>query len=136
VEDVWRTPVLPAVRQAVPAWALAALVSGVPSTAHALVTGRDVLAATRAAGVLATGRPSVVGGVVAHAAISALWTAVLVAVHRHRPFGVRGGVVAGLLIAALDLGALAPEEIRALPQLPQWLDHVVFGAVVGAVLEK
>ncbi|TWP46800.1 hypothetical protein FKR81_34955 [Lentzea tibetensis] len=115
------------------AWALAAVIGGAPSTAHALLTGRDPLAATRAAGAI-LGRPGVAAGVAAHVLISAWWTLVLAAAHRRRPLGAASGAVAGLLIAALDLGVLAPAEIRALPQWPQWLDHVVFGAVAGATL--
>ena len=35
--------------------------------------------------------------------------------------------------AALDLGVVARRypAIRALPQGPQWADHLLFGAVVG-----
>jgi hypothetical protein len=44
--------------------------------------------------------------------------------------------LAGLAIAALDLGVLGRRvpRIRALPLLPQVLDHVAYGATVGAVL--
>lgn len=56
------------------AGAIAAVVSGLPSTTHALFTGADVLAATRAAGTLLPGRrdrPGVVAGLIAHLAVSA-----------------------------------------------------------------
>jgi hypothetical protein len=44
--------------------------------------------------------------------------------------------LAGLAIAALDLGAVGRRvpRIRALPLLPQVLDHVAYGATVGAAL--
>ena len=70
--------------------------------------------------------------------MAALWTAVLAAVLRPRG-RLRGAVAggsAGLGIAALDLGVVARRlpAVRALPQAPQWADHVAFGALAGAVL--
>ncbi|KDN24217.1 hypothetical protein [Amycolatopsis rifamycinica] len=123
------------------AGAVAAVVSGIPSTAHALFTGGDVLAATRAAGTLLPGRrgrPGVVAGFVAHVVVSAAWTGVLAAVARHRRLGAGGGAVAGLAIAVLDLGiaARAYPAVRDLPRGPQILDHLVFGAVTGALLDR
>ncbi len=116
---------------------VAGVLSGVPSTLHALATGGDVLAATRAAGTLLPGRrATVVRGAVAHLVLTAGWTAVLAAVHRRWPFGVVGGAVAGLAVAVLDLetaGRRYP-AIRALPRAPQYADHLAFGALVGAVL--
>ncbi len=115
----------------------AGVLSGLPSTVVALAQGHDVLAATRAAGTLVPGRrdrPGLVAGVAVHAALTVVWTALLSAVLRR----VRGGAVAGVLggaaIGALDLGVLARRypAIRALPQGPQWADHLAFGAVVGA----
>lgn len=120
---------------------IAAVVSGVPSTAHALFTGGDVLAATRAAGTLLPGRrhrPGVVAGLVAHIFVSAFWTGVLAAAGRRHRLGVLRGAAAGLAIAALDLGVAgrAYPAVRALPTLPQVLDHLVFGAVTGALLDR
>ncbi|MEU5695076.1 hypothetical protein [Actinosynnema sp. NPDC020468] len=104
-----------------------------PSTVHALVTGGDALAATRAAGAL-LGAPTVPRGVAAHVAVSAGWTLVLrAAARRWTGSGVVGGAVAGLAIAVLDLEVVRVPAIRALPRLPQYLDHVVFGAVVGGL---
>ncbi|CCH30595.1 hypothetical protein ABZ816_39745 [Actinosynnema sp. NPDC047251] len=116
-------------------WFRAAVLGGAPSTVHALLTGRDALAATRAAGTL-LGAPGVVRGVLAHVGVSAVWTCALAAVDRRRPLGAAGGAVAGAAIAWLDLvvlGRLFP-AVRALPRGPQWADHVVFGALVGASL--
>ncbi|WP_410640914.1 hypothetical protein [Amycolatopsis sp. lyj-346] len=123
------------------AGAVAAVVSGIPSTAHALITGRDVLAATKAAGTLLPGRrnrPGVAAGLIAHVVVSAAWTGVLAAIARHHRLGAGGGALAGLAIAALDLGiaARAYPAVRALPRGPQILDHLVFGAVTGALLDR
>ncbi|AEK44546.1 hypothetical protein AMES_5837 [Amycolatopsis mediterranei S699] len=117
------------------------MVSGIPSTAHALLTGRDVLAATRAAGTLLPGRrtrPGVAAGLIAHVVVSAAWTGVLAAIARHHRLRAGGGAIAGLAIAALDLGiaARAYPAVRALPRGPQILDHLVFGAVTGALLDR
>jgi hypothetical protein len=123
------------------AGAIAAVVSGLPSTAHALLTGGDVLAATRAAGTLLPGRrdrPGVTAGLIAHVFVSAVWTVVLTAADRRRRLGVVRGAAAGLAIAALDLGiaARAYPAVRSLPRVPQILDHLVFGAVTGALLHR
>jgi len=122
------------------AGAIAAVVSGIPSTTHALLTGGDILAATRAAGTLLPGRrdrPGIIAGLIAHVVVSAAWTGVLTTIARHRRLGAGGGAVAGLAIAALDLGiaARAYPAVRALPRGPQILDHLVFGVVTGALLD-
>jgi hypothetical protein len=121
------------------AGAAAASLSGIPSTAYALATGRDPLEATRAAGTLLPGRrdrPGVLQGAAVHVLVSAGWTTVLAAIARHHRLGATGGAAAGLLIAALDLEVIGRTRplIRALPRLPQWLDHAAFGAIAGALL--
>ena len=119
---------------------VAGVLSGAPSTLHALVTGGDVLAATRAAGTLLPGRrdrPGVVAGAVAHGVVTVWWVGVLALVTRGRRLGPWRGALAGAGIAALDLGVIAPRRspaIAALPQAPQWADHLAFGALVGASL--
>jgi len=130
-----------ALRRAVRAGAIAAVVSGVPSTTHALLTGHDVLAATRAAGTLLAGRrdrPGVTAGLVADLLVSTFWTAVLAAIARRHRLGALRGASAGLVIAALDLGVAgrAYPAVRALPHAPQVLDHLVFGAVAGVLLDR
>lgn len=140
------------VRPPVPlVWAAAALCSGLPSTVHALATGGDPLQATRAAATLVPcrrdcqdqrnrrdvrNRREVMTGAAVHLVVSAGWTAVLAAVDRRRGLGLLGGVKAGLLIAALDLEVIGRTRpaIHALPRLPQWLDHIAFGAIVGVLL--
>jgi hypothetical protein len=122
------------------AGAIAGAVSGAPSTVHALVTRRSPLDAVRAAGTLLLGedappRRLVVAGVAAHGVVSLGW-GVALAVVLPRRRAVLCGAVAGLAIAGVDLGVLGGRwpRIRALPLLPQIADHVVYGAVVGAVL--
>lgn len=127
--------------RAVRAGAVAAVVSGIPSTVYALLAGDDVWAATRAAGTLLPGRrnrPGVAAGLIAHVAVSAFWTCVLAAATSRHRLGAGGGAAAGLAIAALDLGiaARAYPAVRALPHGPQILDHLVFGAVTGALLDR
>jgi hypothetical protein len=144
VEFRIRAPLRPAwwhgePRRIVTAGAIAAVCSGLPSTLHALATGGDLLQATRAAATLLPGRrdrPGVVAGVAVHIVVSAGWTVVLTVVDRRRRLGPLGGGAAGLLIAALDLevAGRAHPEIRSLPRVPQWLDHVAFGAIVGTLL--
>jgi hypothetical protein len=121
----------------VKAGAVAAVLSGLPSTVHAALTGREVLAAARAAGTLMPGGKSdVVAGVAAHLVVSAGWTVVLAAVNRRCGLGVLGGAAAGLVIAAVDLEFFGRRysAIQELPRIPQWLDHVAFGAIVGGML--
>lgn len=119
---------------------VAGVVSGVPSTLHALVTGRDPLAATLAAGALVLPRerrplPLVVVAVPVHFAISLWWAFLLSRVLRGRASVVRGAL-GGVVIAAVDLRLpgrrFAP--VRRLALGPQVADHVVFGAVVGGMV--
>ena len=116
------------------------MLSGAPSTVHALATGRDPLAATKAAGaILLPGSrrtlPLVLAAVPVHLALSLGWALVLERVGARNP--VRGAA-AGLAIAALDLGVAAAyfPRVRTLPLLPQVLDHLAYGVVVGTVLER
>lgn len=118
----------PGVSAPVRRFLVAAVLSGVPSTIHALATGADPLRATRAAGSLVGG--GVREGVLVHVVVSAWWAFLLT---RLGVRGVVGGAVAGLLIAALDLEIIGRRNprLRALPKAPQWLDHVVFGVLVA-----
>ena len=139
------------------AGAIAGVVSGLPSTLHAVLTGRDPLAASRAAGnlVLPAGAPPahlLLAGAAVHTVVSLGWGTVLgVALPRLlAPPAIAGsgvtpwwrgawwGALAGLGIAALDLGLLGRRRplIRDLPVLPQVADHLAFGAVTGAVVAR
>jgi hypothetical protein len=119
------------------AWAAA--LSGIPSTAHAFATGRDPFEAARAAGTIllpweTRPRRLFAAAVPVHLGISLAWTIVL------DRAGVRGalrGGIAGLAIAALDLGVAARRypRIRKLPLGAQLADHAAFGAVAGRLLQ-
>ena len=131
-----------ALRVGLRAGAVAAVLSGAPSTVHALATGRSPVEAIRAAGTLllpddAAPAGLAAAGVVAHSAISLGWGVVLTAALPSRRTIV-WGTLAGLAIAGLDLGLLARRwpRIRALPTAPQVADHVAFGALVGAVVSR
>ena len=127
-------------RDAIAAGAWAAALGGAPSTVHALVRGRDPLEATRATGAILLPRETrtsrlVVAAVPIHLALSIGWALVL------ERLGLRGagrGAVAGLAIAAIDLGLVGRcvPSIDALPAAPQAADHVLYGTIVGFVLAR
>jgi hypothetical protein len=120
--------------------AIAAALSGAPSTLHALAAGRDPLEATLAAGsILLPGETRrsrlLAAAVPVHVGLSLGWT---VAIDRAGIRGARAGALAGLAIAALDLGLVGRRlpRLRALPLAPQLADHVAFGAIAGALLDE
>jgi hypothetical protein len=128
------------VRGALRAGLWAAALSGAPSTLHALVTRRDPLEPTLAAGSLLlpleTRRGRLFAAAVpVHLAVSLAWALVLERVHVR---GAARGAVAGIGIAAVGLGAgraLSP-RFRELPVLPQVADHLAYGAIVGVLLDR
>ena len=123
------------------AGAAGATLAGLPSTAVTLARGEDVLEGARAAGaiVVPRARPAaqLAAAVPVHLALSFGWAAVLAAT---LPQGREPecGALAGLAIAALDLGVIGRRipAIRALPQGRQWADHVAFGLAVGVTLRS
>ena len=116
--------------------AVAAALSGLPSSAHALATRRSLLASTRAAGTL-LGRATVPRGAVAHAGISTGWTMLLAGVLPRR-WPLAWGAVFGVGIAALDLAVARRSfpAIAALPVVPQLADHVAFGVLAAAAIDR
>ena len=125
------------VKATVAAWA----VSGAPSTVLALVRHDDVLGPSIAAGTLVPGRrdrPGLLAGLAAHTAVTAAWAPLVATVAARRRHPAVVGIAAGLAIAALDLGVIAQRypAVAALPQGPQWADHIAFGAVVGWVAAR
>jgi hypothetical protein len=127
---------------AVVAGTVAALVSGVPSTLHALRTGADPLEASRAAGTLllrkeTRSRRLLAAAALVHGSVSLGWALVLAATLPARRTAAAGGL-AGAAIAALDLGLVERRfpRVRRLPLLPQLADHVSYGLVVGSVLAR
>ena len=129
-------------RDALAAGSVAAVASGVPSTAHAILTGANPLEASLAAGTLLLGdeqRASrlLPAAMTAHAGLSLGWALVFAAVlPRRRPLA--WATAAGLAIAALDLGVVGRRfpRIRSLPLAPQIADHVAYALTVAAVLER
>jgi hypothetical protein len=120
------------------AWAAA--LSGIPSTVHALATGRDPFEAVLAAGSVLLPREAsrvrlVAAAVPVHLVLSLGWT---LALDRAGVRTARGGALAGLAIAALDLGVAgdAFPRVRALPLGPQLADHAAFGAIAGLLLGR
>jgi hypothetical protein len=135
-------PARPRLRDGLAAGAVGAVVSGIPSSVHALATGRDPLAATLAAGSLLLPRETrrtrlLLAAAPLHVAISLGWGIVLARVLPRRPAAL-AGAGAGLAIAALDLGVVGRRfpRIRALPLGPQLADHVVYGITVATVLRR
>ena len=71
-----------------------------------------------------------------HAAVSLFWTAVLTALLPSRRV-VAWSLVAAACIALFDLRVIAPAffpDVAALAFGPQFADHLMWGACVGAVL--
>ena len=125
------------IRDGLRAGATAAVVSGAPSTAWAVLTRRDPLEATVAAGSIVLPREKrrgrlVLAAVPVHVAVSLGWGVVL---SRLLPRGptVLAGALAGLAIAALDLGVVGRRfpKVAALPLGPQLADHVAYGVTVA-----
>jgi hypothetical protein len=120
------------------AWLAATVLSGLPSTLHALITGGDVTEATRAAGAMLISSESsfsqlFAAALIAHSAVSFAWVALLVlALPRRRTLF--WSLVAAAMIAVLDLRIIAPmmfPEVARLPFWPQFADHLMWGASVG-----
>jgi hypothetical protein len=129
-------------REGIVAGTVAAVVSGTPSTLHALVTGEDVLGATKAAGRILVPRstrtiPLVAAAALSHLTISIGWGIVLSATLPRR-HGWLWGALAGSGIAVLDLKVIGRRwsAIHALPFGPQLADHLAYGTTVGYVLER
>jgi hypothetical protein len=133
---------VPTIRIGLAAGLVAAALSGMPSTLHALLTRDDPLAASRAAGKLLLPRETRLGRLLAaavpvHMGLSLGWAQVLAAVLPRRGT-VACGALAGLAIAALDLNVPGERTaaVRALRTWPQVADHVAFGVVAGAMIAR
>ena len=128
------------IREGLRAGAVAALVSGIPSTVYSVARRRDPLEATIAAGSMLLRHETrrvylVAAAIPIHFALSGFWGIVLAQfLPRKRPLA--SGTIAGLGIGVLDLlvvGRRFP-RIRALPTAPQLADHVAFGVTVAFLL--
>lgn len=120
----------------------AAVFSGLPSTVHALLTKRDPLEASVAAGSILLPREErltylVAAAVPVHLALSVGW-AVALAHMLPRKNPITKGTAAGLAIAAFDLGVVGRRypRVGALCLFPQIADHVAFGIITSLVLSK
>lgn len=131
-----RTTPRPSSADIVAAAAVAGALAGIPSTVHAVLRGRSMWDATRAAGVL-LGRPTALRGIAAHSMLSLFWAAVL-ARRRGVSHPAAFGAVAGVAIAVFDLGVVGRRvaAIRHLPRWPQVADHIAFGALAAAMLAR
>jgi len=69
--------------------------------------------------------------------LSAAWVLAIAAVAPRRNALVEGSI-AGLVIAALDLGVIGTRfpHIRSLQPLPQIVDHLAFGIIAVAALQS
>jgi hypothetical protein len=124
---------------------VASVLSGLPSTVHAVASGRSlgaaagqVLGATRAVGtLLPPGRAGLVRGAVVHGVVSAGVGEVLA---RTLPDRRRSawGAAAGLVVGVVNVGIIgrAFPGIRALPLGPQIADNVAFGLVFALALGR
>jgi hypothetical protein len=119
------------------AWLAATVLSGIPSTLYALMTGADPMEATRAAGAMVGQPHSILAAGAVHATVSLFWCAVLwlALPERHTTLW---ALAAAAAIALLDLRVIAPmvfPDVAALPFWPQFADHMMWGACIGATLE-
>ena len=121
------------------AWLAATLLSGIPSSVHALLTGRDVLEATRAAAaMLPLSGSLLVDAALVHGSVSLFWALVLWPTLPRRHLAI-WAIAAAALIGILDLLIIAPRffpEVAALDFWPQMADHLMWGACLGWVLQK
>ena len=119
----------------------AAVLSGIPSTVYAGLTGRDMMEATRAAGAMLIPAHSsdarlLSFAALVHVSVSTFWATVLTfALPQKR--AVPWALAAAAGIAVLDLRVIGRwfPEVRALAFGPQLADHLAWGATLGVVLQ-
>jgi hypothetical protein len=123
-------------------WLVATVFSGLPSTLYAFATGADPLEPTRAAGAMllpgATRTATLVAAAaLVHSAVSLFWTAIFGLVLPRRRVAT-WAVAGSAAVALLDLRVIAPllfPPVAALPFWPQFADHLMWGALLGATLQ-
>jgi hypothetical protein len=125
--------------------AVAAVLSGAPSVAHALATGTIRSAftysidATRAIGTLVPpGRPGLARGAAGHTVIS-LVVAEAFAVTLPRKRSIAWGGLAGLAVGVVNIGVIARRRFPAIAAFrlgSQIADNVAFGALFAAVADR
>ena len=124
------------------AGAIAGILSGIPSTAVSVARGWDPLQATEAAGTILLPREHrrkalLLAAIPVHGAISVAWAIVMTLLLPSRRPLLWGGAW-GLAIAAFDLGVMGRRlpRIRALPLGPQVADHLAYGVIAAACIER
>lgn len=127
------------------ATAVAATLSGVPSTLHALLAGGTIRAAssyvheaTCAAGtLLPPGRRGFTRGAIVHVGISTACGEVLARTLPRRR-SIAWGAAAGLAIGVINVGVIGRRfpAINSLPLMPQLADHVAFGTLFAVVVDR
>ena len=123
------------------AWLAATLLSGLPSTGWAFLSGGDPLEATRAAGAMLLPReietpPLLLAAAIVHPLVSLFWALVLWFALPRRHVAL-SALAASAAIAFLDLRVIAPAffpEVAALEFWPQFADHLAWGASYGVTL--
>jgi hypothetical protein len=117
------------------AWLAATLLSGIPSTLYAVATGRDAMAATRAAAAMFPVSGNVlIDAALVHTAVSLFWAALLFFAlpTRHTTAWAIG---AAAMIGILDLRVIAPHLFPEVAARPQMADHLMWGACFGLMLQ-
>lgn len=132
-------------RRITEATAVAAVLSGVPSTLYALLAGGTLRAAmvyvgdaTSAAGtLLPPGRRGLIRGAIVHLGMSAACGEALARVLPRRR-SITWGAAAGLAIGIVNVGLIGRRfpAIRSLRLMPQLADHVAFGTLFAAVVDR
>jgi hypothetical protein len=132
-------------RRILEATAAAALLSGAPSTFDAFRLHRGVRPvlsyvreATSAIGTLVPpGRPGLLRGAVIHVGISALCGEGLARTLPRR-HSMAWGAGAGLALGVINVGVIGRRfpAIKALPLVPQLADHVAFGVLFAAIVDR
>lgn len=123
-------------------WLVATVFSGLPSTLYAVWTGGDPLEATRAAGAMLIGEQASTASLVAaaalvHPVVSLVWAVVFSALLPRRHVAL-WAVAGAAMVALLDLKLIAPlafPSVAALPFWPQFADHLMWGALLGACMQ-
>lgn len=124
------------------AWLVSTVLSGLPSTLHALATGADPLEATRAAGAMllpgVTGTLAMVSAAaLVHSSVSFFWAVIFVWLLPHR-YTAAWAVAGSAAVALVDLCLIAPiafPAVAALPFWPQFADHLMWGVLLGGTLQ-
>jgi hypothetical protein len=123
------------------AWLIATLFSGLPSTLYAFATGGDPLEATRAAGAMLLPLAGdtatlIAAATLVHLTVSLIWAVVFGALLPRQRI-TAWALIGAAAVAVLDLRVIAPllfPPVAKLAFWPQFADHLMWGALLGATL--